>query len=71
VDGEFRVFEAHGHIVRADAGHVEADAVLPRLGQHLEVHVPQPGDVAAVGVVVVYGDEDVSGGGGLAGDEGA
>ena len=29
------------------------------VGEHLEVHVPEPGDVAAVGVVVVYGYEDV------------
>jgi hypothetical protein len=36
-------------------------ALRPRVGEHLEVHVPQPGDVAAVGVVVVYGDEDVLG----------
>jgi hypothetical protein len=32
VDGQLGVLEAHGHVVGADAGHVEADAVLLGLG---------------------------------------
>src|SRR5215211_5701956 len=63
--GELRVLEAHGHVFGSCAADGERGgirlALLPRVGEHLEVHVPEPGYVAAVGVVVVYGDEDVFG----------
>src|SRR5215212_6800540 len=59
------VLEAHGHVIGPDAADGERHgirfALLPRVGEHLEVHVPEPGDVASVGVIVVYGDEDVFG----------
>src|SRR5215218_5876778 len=67
-DGAYRelgVLKAHGHIFGPDAADGERGgirfALLPRVGEHLEVHVPEPGDVASVGVIVVYGDEDVFG----------
>src|SRR5215211_785030 len=72
-NGELRVLESHRHVVGPDAAYGERGglrpALLPRVGEHLEVHVPEPGDVAAVCVVVVYGDHDVAGLG--ARDEGA
>src|SRR5919112_4026059 len=71
--GQLRVLEAHGHVVGPDAADGERGgirlALLPRVGEHLEVHVPEPRDVPAVRVVVVYGDQDIAGFG--AGDEGA
>src|ERR687898_2531824 len=63
--GKLRVLEAHGHIVGPDAADGERGgvglALLPRVGEHLEVHVPEPRDVPAIRVVVVYGDQDVAG----------
>src|SRR4028118_315510 len=56
------VLEAHGHVLGPDARNVEpgcSPAARVSLGNHLEVHVPQPGDVPAVGVVVVDGDKDM------------
>src|SRR5215211_5675772 len=71
--GELRVLEAHGHVVGPDAAYGERGGIclayFPRVGEHLEVHVPEPRDVPAIGVVVVYGDQDVLCFG--AGDEGA
>src|SRR5215213_6025008 len=62
---ELGVLEAHGHVFGPDAADGERGgiryALLPRVGKHLEVHIPEPGDVASVGVVVVYGDEDIFG----------
>src|SRR3712207_5597488 len=59
---ELGVLEACGHVLGADAAHGEPGrGVHPGAGQHLEIHVPEPGDVPAVGVVVVYGDQDVPG----------
>src|SRR3712207_5397645 len=65
-NGEVRVLEAHGHVLGSGAGDHEGRGALgagldSSLGGHLEVHVPEPRDVAAVGVVVVYGYEDVEG----------
>src|SRR5215211_9393308 len=67
-DGAYRelgVLEAHGHVFGPDAADGERGgirfALLSRVGEHLEVHIPEPGDVVSVGVVVVYGDEDVFG----------
>src|SRR5215204_2262286 len=72
-NGKLRVLEAYGHILGPDAGDGERGgiclALLSRVGEHLEVHVPEPGDVPAIGVVVVYGDQYVLCFG--AGDEGA
>ena len=39
------MFEAQGHVVRPDAADHQASDVT---GQHLEVYVPQPGDVPAI-----------------------
>src|SRR5215211_5867076 len=70
---ELGVFEAHGHVFGPNAADGERGGIrfvlFPRIGEHLEVHIPEPRDVAAVGVVVVYGDQDVAGFG--ARDEGA
>src|SRR5215211_9529004 len=64
-NGKLRVLEAHGHVVGPDAADGERGgicfALFPGVGEHLEVHVPEPRDVPAVGVVVVYGYEDVAG----------
>src|SRR5215210_83199 len=63
--GELGVREAPGHVCGPDAADGERcgarPSLLPRVGEHLEVHIPEPRDVAAVGVVVVYGDKDVAG----------
>src|SRR5215218_5110251 len=72
-DGKLRVLEPHGHVFGPDAADGERGglrlALLPRISEHLEVHVPEPRDIPAVRVVVVYGYQDVAGFG--AGDEGA
>src|ERR671918_333031 len=72
-NGKIRVLEPHGHVFGPDPADGERSgirfALLPRVGEHLEVHVPEPRDIAAVGVVVVYGDQDIAGF--CAGDEGA
>src|SRR5215211_1967701 len=62
--GKFCVLEPHRHFVGPDAAYGKRGgirpALLPRVGEHLEVHVPQPRDVPAVGAVVVDGDQDVA-----------
>src|SRR5918994_2903381 len=61
--GEGGVLEAHGHVLGPYAADGEGGGVCfsfgAGVGEHLEIHVPEPGDVAAVGVVVVYGYENV------------
>ena len=53
---EAGVLEAQGQIVRAQAGD---DGVFDRRDERLEVRVPDPGDVAAVGDAVVECDPEV------------
>ena len=59
VDVDLVVVQAQGHVGRPGARGQQPRPAGADTGQRRgEVHVPQPGDVAAVGVVIVDGDDD-------------